>query len=212
MLFLYDYDNSSLCYAADGKEDLATTSYMGYYRALWEADLLVDFIKPGGLMTQSYSIIIVPFHLLTKMETVIELKEYVKRGGTVLIESCFGLYNEKGVVNDNVPPHGFEEVAGLREDEWFYTEPDNDPQIEGIYNAPDVKFSSPVEGNVQARTLIAPLLLTAGRPIAYYQDKVVAAYHKFGKGECYYFGTSLGSAIYHRDVVAKEIIKKNCCQ
>src|SRR3989442_959944 len=57
---LFDQDNPLLTYAMAGQEDASTESFRGYYHALWNLDLLADFIEPQSLDQGGYKIIIAP--------------------------------------------------------------------------------------------------------------------------------------------------------
>jgi beta-galactosidase len=46
---LVDIDNALLTFAMSGSEDASTQSFAGYYKALWNRDVLVDFIEPKAL-------------------------------------------------------------------------------------------------------------------------------------------------------------------
>jgi hypothetical protein len=125
------------------------------------------------------------------------------------------------------------EVTGVEEEESFYTGAGVPPGSLPVQNAPWLTFSEPVAGQVRAHTFVTPLALNPiaetgasarrppaeeheatansrhrmARPIGHYGDMTVGVYHRFGHGEVYYFGTSLGAAIHSGDAVANQIVR-----
>ena len=116
---LTDQDNAMLTYAASGNEDPSTLSFQGYYQALWNMDLFVDFVEPQSLSKRDYKVIIAPWHLIGKKSTLDYLRHFVEDGGTLLIETGFGMYDERFYYNPVVPPEGLDQLFGYREGESF---------------------------------------------------------------------------------------------
>ena len=100
-----------------GNEDPSTDSFRGYYKALWNCDFPVDFIEPQSLPGNHYKVIIVPWHLIGKKETCAQLQQYAEAGGTLLLETGFGMYDERMIFNPVIPPYGLAEAFGYREGE-----------------------------------------------------------------------------------------------
>lgn len=112
---LFDQDNSLLTFAMTGNEDASTDSFRGYYKALWQCDFLADFIEPQSLPGTQYKVIIAPWHLIGKKETCDKLRQFVEAGGTLLLETAFGMYDERMIYNPVIPPYGLDEAFGYRE-------------------------------------------------------------------------------------------------
>jgi beta-galactosidase len=205
---LADQDNGILTYAMAGKEDVSTESFRGYYRALWNMDLWADFIEPSGIANTSCRVLIVPWHPIGKKATCERLHRYVEGGGTLILETAFGLFDERCFYNPVVPPWGLAEVFGYREKESYYLlskgeagpladllGPAVRPAAEQIYHEPEIEFSLPIRTQVKARTFLTPINVTSATPIATYQNLTVGAKKKVGKGDVYYIGTNLGASI-----------------
>jgi beta-galactosidase GanA len=78
-------DNALLTFAMSGKEDASTKSFAGYYKALWNSDVLVDFIEPQSRRNAGkYKVVIAPWRLIGKQETCDRLRQFVEAGGTLL--------------------------------------------------------------------------------------------------------------------------------
>jgi beta-galactosidase len=196
---LTDQDNALLTFAAQGNEDPSTKSFQGYYRAVWNLDLFADFVEPQGLAQRPYKVVIAPWHLVGKKTTLDALREFVKGGGTLVIETGFGLYDEKFYFNPVVPPYGLDEVFGYREGQSFWVNarrvPQGTPASDRVYYEPDIVFTAPVAARLKGNTYLTPLEVTSATPIAKFEGMTVAATKKVGKGDVYYFGTNLGASI-----------------
>ena len=198
---LTDQDNAILTYAMSGKEEASTVSFQGYYKALWNMDQWVDFIEPRSLGHAHYKVLIAPWHLIGKKETCQQLLHYAENGGTLILETSFGLFDERCFYNPVIPPWGLAEAFGYREKENYYVRPRAEagstvhPPAEMIYYEPDIQFSVPLPAQVRANTYLTPIEIGSATPIATCMDLTVGARKKVGKGEVYYFGTNLGASI-----------------
>ena len=209
---LTDPDSALLTYAANGSEQLSTSSFRGYYRALWNIDLSADFIQPNQLADSSYKVIIAPWHIVGKAATCETLVRLVKAGCTLILETSTGLFDERFFANPIVPPYGLAEEFGYREGESFYLPSENDETVvtsafpsrnkplqtapsDRIYDNPEIEFTSPVSLSVKGNTYLTPIKTTSATVIGTCQGFPVAARKTLGKGQVYYFGTSLGGSI-----------------
>ena len=196
---LTDLDNALLTYAAQGNEAPSTGSFLGYYKALWNLDLWVDFVEPAGLEKGAYKVVIAPWHLIGKQHTCEQLRRFVEDGGTLMIETGFGLFDENLYYNPIVPPFGLDQLFGYREREAFWLKdekaPPDVPASDRVYYQPSIAFTSPFSVRVTGRTYLTPIEVTSAQSIARCGDMTVAATKKTGKGQVYYFGTNLGASI-----------------
>ncbi|HKV41278.1 MAG TPA: beta-galactosidase trimerization domain-containing protein, partial [Blastocatellia bacterium] len=214
---LFDQDNPLLTYAMAGQEDPSTESFSGYYRALWNLDLLADFIEPRSLGQGAYKIIIVPWHLIGKKTTCDGLRNFVENGGTLILETGFGLFDPQTFYNPVVPPHGLADVFGYREGESFYIYGPNDrrdapptqslPEAERIYFDSELDFSQPAAVKVKAHTFLTPLEIGSATAIATCSGFPVAVSKKVGAGQVYYAGTNLGASISAGDANGIELLR-----
>jgi beta-galactosidase GanA len=222
---LFDQDNALLTFAMTGNEDPSTDSFRGYYKVLWECDFLADFIEPQSLPGNHYKVIIVPWHLIGKKETCAQLRQFVEAGGTLLLESGFGMYDERMIYNPVIPPYGLAEAFGYIEGESFYIQGGGEsanpdailgnktakmktiPASERVYIDGSLTFSEPVTAKVQANTFLTPLTVSSATVIAKYEDTPVATMKKLGKGQVYYFGTNLGASIESGDDAGLALVR-----
>jgi beta-galactosidase len=209
---LLDQDNCILTFAMGGKEDASVNSFRGYYKALWNMDLWADFIEPPTLEKSDYKVVIAPWHIMGKKATCEALLQFVQNGGTLIVETAFGLFDEKCFYNPVIPPYGLAEAFGYREkenyiqrpqSEWVTHETPGGPPVrnpdEMIYYQPEIEFTLPVRARVRANTFLTPITVSSATPIAHYCDITVAAMNKVGKGEVYYLGTNVGASINEGD-------------
>jgi beta-galactosidase len=197
---LTDLDNALLTYAAQGNEDPSTSSFLGYYQALWNLDLWVGFVEPASLEKGNYKVLIAPWHLIGKQDTCDRLRRFVEGGGTLVLETGFGLYDENFYYNPTVPPFGLDQLFGYREGEAFWLKdekaPADVPASDRVYYQPSIVFTSPFPVRVTGKTYLTPIEITSAQPIAKFEDMTVAATKKVGNGQVYYFGTNFGASIH----------------
>jgi hypothetical protein len=215
---LFDQDNPLLTFAMAGNEDTSTQSFLGYYQALWNSDYWVDFIEPAGLAQADYKVIIAPWHLMGKQETCDGLRRFVEAGGTLIIETAFGLFDDRCFYNPTVPPFGLSEAFGYREKESYYLDPGDEshplpkpsqlPPSERIYLEPEIEVSEPRPFRFKARTFLTPIEIIDAEPIARHQGLTVGAKKELGKGQVYYFGTNLGASISAGDANGIELVRE----
>jgi hypothetical protein len=159
----------------------------------------VDFLEPSNLGQRNYKVLIAPWHLIGKKSTCEQLRRFVEEGGTLIIETSFGLYDENFYYNPTVPPYGLDQVFGYREGEAFWLKNEKAPAdvaaSDRVYYQPEVVFTAPLSVRVVGRTYLTPIEVTSAQPIAKFEDMTVAATKKVGKGQVYYFGTNLGASI-----------------
>jgi beta-galactosidase len=198
---LFDQDNALLSYAMSGNEDASTESFRGYYKALWNADVWVDFIQPGALASTSYRVLIVPWHLIGKRNTCEQLRRFVEGGGTLVLETAFGMYDERCFYNPVIPPFGLAEAFGYREEESYFLSQPPEPNLlrlpaaERIYYEPEIAFDAPVAARLKGHTFLTPITIKDSTPIARSNGSTVGATKKLGNGQVYYIGTNLGASI-----------------
>jgi beta-galactosidase GanA len=202
---LVDIDNALLTFAMSGKEDASTKSFAGYYKALWNSDVMVDFVEPQSLRDDDkYRVIIAPWHLIGKKDTCDHLRRFVEGGGTLLLETGFASYDEHMVYNPIVPAFGLADAFGYREQESLYMMQEDGrdnpksehlPESDRVYVEGHLTFTEPISATIKAHTFLTPIAPASAKAIATYESTPVAATKKVGKGQVYYVGTNLGASI-----------------
>jgi beta-galactosidase GanA len=214
---LYDQDSALLTFAINKNENVSVDSFRGYYKAFWNCDFWVDFIEPQSLPGNRYKVIVAPWHVLGKRTTCDQLRQFVEAGGMLIIETGFGMCDERTAHNPVIPPYGLADAFGYREGESFYiagggeggpldsllagpSQAERDlPPSERVYIDGHLNFTDPVAVTVKAHTLLTPLTVSTATVIAKYGSIPVAVRKKVGRGQVYYIGTNLGASIESGD-------------
>jgi beta-galactosidase len=210
---LFDQDNALLAFAMYGSEQASFKSYRGYYKAFWRCDLWVDFVEPEQLPGSAYKVIAVPWHLMAKEKTSKALRAFVESGGTLILESGFGIYDERTNYNSVIPPHGLAELFGYREGESYTITGPPDAcaktaaDTDRVYSEGHLTFFEPFGGTVKAHSFLTPVIVSGATVIAHYESMPVAVTAKVGQGRVYYIGTNLGASIEAGDRAGCEFIR-----
>jgi beta-galactosidase GanA len=216
---LYDLDTSLLDFAMAGNDERVAESHRGYYEAIWKSDVWANYVQPADLDTLLSGLLIVPWHLLGKQDTIGKLLAFLDRGGTLLLEARFGLFDDGLFHNAHVPPEGIADLFGYEEQEPYFQYMDatsdttqstgverSKPGMDALYDGPEIVVNAPVEGRFPAVTYLVPIRVLDAEPIAWCHGLPVGVRKRVGKGTIYYFGTNLGSAIARGSSTARGIV------
>lgn len=88
------------------------------YRALWEAGITADVVRPGADLS-AYRFVVIPSLYLVRDSEVDAIDRYVRSGGTVLVTFFTGLVDEDDRVRLGGYPGAFTDLLGIRTDEFF---------------------------------------------------------------------------------------------
>ena len=104
-------------------------SMMGFYRALFEQNVQVDFIHPDEIVAgraADYQVIFLGYPLMLQQPVADAIKAFVKAGGTLISEARPAWNDERGYANERIPGAGLDEVFGVREKMLRYRREDRD--------------------------------------------------------------------------------------
>ena len=93
-------------------------SLLGIYRALFPSNVPLDFVHAGHLKAaelRPYKLVVMPYPLMMPAAAAAELREYVREGGSLVLEARAGWNDERGRAADTIPGLGLFEVVGARE-------------------------------------------------------------------------------------------------
>jgi beta-galactosidase len=93
-------------------------SLLGIYRALFPTNVPLDFVHADHLTAKDlapYRLVVLPYPLMLRRRTAAELQEYVRAGGSLVVEARAGWNDERGRAADVIPGLGLAEVVGARE-------------------------------------------------------------------------------------------------
>lgn len=150
------------------------------YRALWDAGITVDVVRPGADLS-GYRMVVVPSLYLVRDSEAQTVADFVAAGGSAVITYFSGIVDENDRVRLGGYPGAFTDLLGLNVDEFFPLEEQAAVALDD--GATGVIWSERI------RT-------TSARVIAAYRDGPLPGVpavtrNDFGAGSAWYLGTSL---------------------
>jgi beta-galactosidase len=152
------------------------------HRTLWEAGVTVDFAHPEQDLT-SYRVVVAPAVYLLSTRAAENLREYVSRGGTLVVQYFSGAVDEKQQAHlGGYPAVPLREALGIRVHEYR-------PLAAGAA----LRLSDGTSGSVWSEYLDTHGAETMA---AYPDGRPAVTRHRFGTGTGWYLSTSLDSPGY----------------
>jgi beta-galactosidase len=160
-----------------------------YYRSLAVRNINVDIISADEPL-DGYKLVVAPALLILNEKRVVQLKEFVKNGGSLILTLRSGMKDEFNALLPSRQPGALAEMAGLEVEEYYAL-------LDPI----------PIKGNLfkgtsrlwAERLRLLDINLTI--PVARYgasngwlDDQVAVAVHPYEKGMVYYVGAYLDEA------------------
>jgi Beta-galactosidase trimerisation domain/Beta-galactosidase len=200
---LFDSDAALLNYAMEGDEVVHASSHKGYYRAVWQTDLLATYVRPADLETLGVSVLIAPFPWMIDEETARRILRFVQEGGTCITEASFGLFDRHGIQR---PVPLAKRYLGIEEGEMIYPSPGaaGDGRLD---TTSPLQCSWPIASTFSAYHYLASVRGAGGEAIISQGGEIAAIRRQEGKGTIVYFGTSIGGAIAAGDREALVLMK-----
>lgn len=189
-------------FCVDQKAMMYIQSVKGAFEMLRKSGYTTDLIGDRQLNAEflrQYKVIYDPFPYYKDTHTCTILEEWVKNGGTLIAESCFGGYSDDdGLHTMQQPGFGFDKVFGAEENQVT--------TASSFHNAYDTEWASQ---NCDANLLdivlnhhiykgyyfYQSMMPTEGTPIATFQDGSIACVHnRYGNGHCIWIGSLIAYA------------------
>lgn len=164
-----------------------------FYRALYKANIGVDFIFPDSTNLSNYKIIVVPPLYVASDALLNRLSDYVKNGGHIVMAFKSGFTNEYDTVRWTMMPGPLRETAGFHYQEFS-----------SLKHALALKGDPFHAGDENQVSEWAEMLIPdSAQPIAYYDHPFFGKYpaitrNRFGKGTFTYEGTVLSDALQEK--------------
>jgi beta-galactosidase len=152
----------------------------GVYRALWDAGVTVDFVKPGTDLSAYRMVVVAGLYLLTDAEAA-AVTDYVADGGTAVVTFFSGIVDEDDRVRAGGYPGAFTELLGLRADEFFPLAADEWVTLD------DGSSASLWTEQIELESAVAVARFASG-PVA---GGPAVTRNDFGRGVAWYFATDL---------------------
>jgi beta-galactosidase len=187
-------------FAAEGDNRFYFHSCSGYYRALWEANIPVDFLHSELEVDKgdfaNARLLVLPLPQAMKQQTAERLKEFVENGGILWAEACPAHYDELGRCSEIVPGWGLDELFGAREKD-VYVEEEVLEMETGVSSLLGWHRPRRIQGYLYAETLEP----TDGEVVGWWKGRPAIVCKRHGKGIAVLCGTYLGIGLmrkYHQ--------------
>ena len=115
---LHDHNVQNIYAAIHGKEGFYTDANSGMFRGFWTNGVSPAFVRPQDMaagVPEWIKVLAVPCNVSVSAQTAGVLTAFLKRGGTLLTESRFGLLNENATLWERVPAGGMADLGGFKE-------------------------------------------------------------------------------------------------
>jgi len=182
----------------------------GNYARLWRMGVWVDFLDEDEVAAgalEGYRAAILPFPIALDGEYFARLSEYVKNGGTLVVEACPGRFDKFGFCPRAQMVAGGEELFGARhKDVRIVREPNGETRWTpeertfGEFAPPTVLEGTGEFAGVELRAAfyLQTFEPRSARPILLAGADVAGTINEFGKGRAILLGTFAGhSALSH---------------
>lgn len=206
--------------AASEPEEIKTQSVQtirGLYKGLWRAGIPVDFVDAQTFAageSQPHKVLILPAPLSLSSTLAEHLREFVRKGGTLISEACPGRFDEYGLGRADEMAPGFAELFGAEHERLASLStialPGSDANVAAT--APVLDGVGELAGHRVATSLYVQTLKPhTAHPILVHKEYCVACSNSFGSGRAVLIGTLLGKGILadHNDneTVLVELVK-----
>lgn len=183
---IYDWESNWALDDAQGY-GLETKKYpqtlQEHYRTFWELDIPVDVITKEQEFS-SYKLLIVPMLYLINEETLQRLKDFVKKGGTLVTTYISGIVNEFDLTYLGGWPKELQETFGMKpiETDTYYPKDKNSVSYNG-------KFYEVVDYATVLELDTAEMLGSYEKD--FYAGTPAVTKNYFGEGQAYYIGARM---------------------
>jgi beta-galactosidase len=153
-----------------------------YYQPLFQRNITVDFVAPGGDL-HSYRLVLIPNLYLVRDEAARQLERYVAEGGTLVMSFFSGIVDEHDHIRLGGYPAPFRKMLGLRVEEFA-------PYAPGQANAMIADDGSGYRCDLWSDIIdLEGATAIAQYEAGFYAGRPAATRHAFGQGLAYYVGT-----------------------
>jgi beta-galactosidase len=194
---VYNPENHVFAWASTGNEKTATDALLGTHKALYAANVVIDFLHPRemtpGLLSR-YRVILLPFPYFLDRATCAVLAAWVQGGGVLIGESYFaGWCVDAGRHQTTVPGYGLEKVFMARQGVVAPARPDGTVEVIVAVDLPHMRKGEKAVGALVQESLVPEGADVLARFPSGEAAVTVAAH---GKGHAILIGTYLGMPFY----------------
>lgn len=157
-----------------------------YYRPFAERNIPVDVVSADASLPD-YRLVIAPALLLIDEDRAKRLKEYVQRGGHLVLTIRCGMKDEYNALLPCRQPGLLSEIAGVEVEE-YYALLEPVPVKGNNFSGESRQWAERLKIRDEKQTMI---VARYGKSNGWLDDQVAATVHPFGKGMVYTMGTYL---------------------
>jgi len=162
-----------------------------YYRPLASLNVPVDVVSARGLTTTGqlagYKMVIAPALLFQNQSMVDTLKDYVERGGHLILTVRCGMKDEYNALLPQRQPGGLAEIAGVEVEEYFALQ--EPVPVKGNWFEGQSHLWTERLGPVGKKS--ARIIARYGKSNGWLDDQIAISVNSYGKGLVYYVGACL---------------------
>ena len=171
-------------YMQQGDTAFYSESIRGAYQAFFDSNIQADFVAVDNI--GEYKMIYLPYPVMLKEETVVKLREYVEKGGTLISEGMPAYFGDHGHVGTVQPNYGLDKVFGACQS-----------YVEFLPDVSEDLTLTIKDRQVNGRYFRQEYELSGGAAAGQYTNgKTAAVEHKFGQGRTLLMGSFPGSGYY----------------
>lgn len=183
---VYIPETQIFAYAQQQHTDFYSKSMQGAYRGFFDNNIQADWVRIDHI--NEYDFLYVPYPVMLKQTTADKLMDWVRAGGTLVMEGCPGYFDDRGHVGTVQPNLGLNELFGANECYVEFT-PD-------ILDDLQMDFTGQLAWGGLFMQAYTP---TTGTAVATYENvsglgngAVAAVDNRFGKGKVRLIGSMMG--------------------
>ena len=174
-----------------------------YYRALFALPIQTDLVSPKADLSK-YRLVVAPLLTLVDDKTAKNLRDYVKKGGFLILTLFSGIVDETGIVFEKPFPGPLSDLMGIKVREF-------DPVPESFVNEIGITGASLNKGVYKIEKWCDIIETQKAKVVAtysydFYKGKPAVTLNSFGKGNALYIGT-MGKDGLERDLLRWAALK-----
>lgn len=158
-----------------------------YYRALSAQNIGVDIISPDALEVRGYKLVIVPAMVQITEELAATMKEFVRRGGYLVLTARSAMKDEYNALLPSRQPAFLAEIAGVEVEEYYAL--DKPVRVIGNWFKGETRLWA--ERLRKTDETLTTKVATYGASNGWLDDQLAITVHPHGAGMTYYVGTWL---------------------
>ena len=176
-------------------------SFFGCYHLCMKNGIQPDILSVEELdngRLSDYELAILPYDVSVRKNSAEKIKEYVQNGGKIISDGLLGFFTDEGWASEVCPPHGLDEVFGLRTRSNYVPADQSDIVLQGDHGQPQQVIRS-AGRFLHERCRVYGSAKTIG---TFADDLPAIVINSYGKGVTAYIATLFFSDVVISDNLA----------